>query len=225
VVDAAIEVRPGVVSSEPEPDKIYDISNIDFDRLRKEFERSPAKRTTVQNLREVVEKRLKLLLSRNPLRTDFQQHYEQIISEYNKEKNRATIEQTFEELFKLDQELGEEERRAVREGLDEESLAIFDLLRRPDLSAKEIKRIKKVSVELLRKLKDKIKEIDHWRDRETTRDAVKVEIYNFLYSDATGLPEDLYTEDDVEGKTDEVFHHVYRAYPTIPSPVYDGVAA
>jgi type I restriction enzyme, R subunit len=88
------------------------------------------------------------------------------------------------------------------------------------LTAKDVKRIKKVAVELLAVLKERIKEIDHWRDRETTRDNVRVEIHNFLYSDATGLPEDFYTEDDVEAKTDEVFQHVFRAYPSVPSPLY-----
>jgi len=124
-------------------------------------------------------------------------------------------------VFQGVQSLDEEARRAVREGLDEESLAIFDLLRRPELTAKEIKRIKKVAVELLAVLKERIQEIDHWRDSETTRDTVRVEIHNFLYRDATGLPEDFYTENDVEAKTDEVFQHVFRAYPTIPSPFYE----
>jgi len=71
-------------------------------------------------------------------------------------------------VFQGVQSLDEEARRAVREGLDEESLAIFDLLRRPELTAKEIKRIKKVAVELLAVLKERIQEIDHWRDSETT---------------------------------------------------------
>lgn len=52
----------------------------------------------------------------------------------NREKDRVTIEKTFEALFKLVQELDEEESRALREGLDEESLAIFDLLRKPGLN-------------------------------------------------------------------------------------------
>jgi type I restriction enzyme R subunit len=103
-----------------------------------------------------------------------QLHYEKIVAEYNRDKDRVTIEQTFEALFRLEQGLEDEERRAVREGLDEESLAIFDLLRKPELTAKEIKRIKLVAVELLRSLKGKIREIDHWRDRETTRDALRV---------------------------------------------------
>jgi type I restriction enzyme R subunit len=217
VVNEAIAVFP---SEKDYPSSMYDISKIDFDRLRKEFEHSPRKNTTVQNLRQAVELRLQRLLMQNPLRTDFQQHYESIVSEYNREKDRVTIEKTFEALFKLVQELDEEESRAVREGLDEESLAIFDLLGKTELNTTEIKRIKSVAVELLEKLKaDKLR-MDHWRDKETTRDAVKTTIRDFLYSDDTGLPVDTFTEDDVEAKTEDVYRHIYWAYPTLPSPYY-----
>ena len=164
VVDEAIEVRANWQGEELAP---YDISKIDFDRLRQEFEHSPRKNTTVQNLREAVEQRLQKLLLQNPLRTDFQQHYEQIVADYNREKDRVTIEGTFEALFTLVQDLDEEEHRAVREGLDEESLAIFDLLKKPELKPADIKRIKSVAVELLERLKSRIREIDHWRDRES----------------------------------------------------------
>ena len=217
VVDEAIEVRP---IWQVEETAIYDISKIDFDRLRKEFERSPKKNTTVQNLRQVVEQRLQRLLLQNPLRTDYQQHYEQIVSEYNREKDRATIEQTFEALFRFDQQLDEEEHRAVREGLDEESLAIFDLLRKPDLKASEIKRIKAVAVQLLERLKAEKLQVDHWRDKESTRDAVRVAIRDFLWDEKTGLPVDAFAEDDVKIRAEEVFRHIYRAYPTVPSPYF-----
>jgi type I restriction enzyme R subunit len=122
---------------------MWDISKIDFNRLKQEFSRYPKKNTTVQNLSQAVERRLQKLLARNPLRTDFQKHYEDIIADYNREKDRATIEETFEALLRFVQELDEEESRAVQEGLDEESLAIFDLLKKPNLNASEIKRIKK----------------------------------------------------------------------------------
>ena len=217
VVDKAIEVRVDWQGEESAP---YDISKIDFDRLRKEFERSRAKNTTAQNLRDAVEKRLQKLLLQNPLRTDFQQHYEQIVAEYNREKDRATIEKTFEDLFRLEQALNEEERRAVREGLDEESLAIFDLLKKPDLNASDIKRIKKVSVDLLERLKAEKLRNDHWRDKEATRDAVRLAIRDFLWDDATGLPVDAFADEDVESKADDLFRHIYRAYPTVPSPYY-----
>ena len=217
VVDAAIEVHTDWQSEEP---AVYDISRIDFDRLRKEFERSTRKHTTVQNLRQAVEQRLLRLLQQNPLRTDFQQHYEQIVLEYNREKDRVTIEQTFEALFRFEQSLDEEERRAIREGLEEESLAIFDLLRKPDLDASGIKRIKAVAVELLEKLKVEKLRVDHWRDKEATRDAVRVTIRDFLWDDNTGLPVNAFAEEDMEMKIEEVFRHIYRAYPTVPSPYY-----
>ena len=222
VVDEAIDVRAGSVGRERPP---YDISRIDFDRLKREFERSPAKRTTVQVLKEAVEQRLQHLLARNPLRTDFQQHYEEIVAEYNREKDRVTIERTFEALLKFVQDLDQEESRAVREGLDEEALAIFDLLRKPDLSAPEIKRIKTVAVELLQTLKTEKLRVDQWRDKEATRDAVHVTIRDFLWSDETGLPDGAYSEDDVTVRSDAVFEHVFRAYPTVPSPYYGDAAA
>ena len=217
VVDEAIEVQPDWQGEEAAP---YDISKIDFDRLRREFDRSPRKNTTVQNLRQAVEQRLQRLLLQNPLRTDFQQHYEQIVGEYNREKDRVTIEKTFEALFKLVQELDVEESRALREGLDEESLAIFDLLRKPGLNSSDVKRIKKVAAELLARLKAEKLRIDHWRDKEATRDAVRVTIHDYLWTDKTGLPVDVYTEDDVNERAEDVFRHVYRAYPTLPSPFY-----
>ena len=217
VVDEAIEVQPNWQAEDAAP---YDISQIDFDRLRDEFERSPKKNSTVQNLRQAVELRLQRLMQQNPLRTDFQQHYEQVVSEYNREKDRVTIEKTFEALFKLVQELDDEEHRAVREGLDEESLAIFDLLKKPDLKSAEIKLIKKVATELLARLKAEKLRIDQWRDKEATRDAVRVTIHDYLWSDDTGLPVDTYSEDDVNERAEEIFRHVYRAYPTLPSPYY-----
>ncbi|MHB8763466.1 MAG: type I restriction enzyme endonuclease domain-containing protein, partial [Deferrisomatales bacterium] len=221
VVDQAIETQPGRAAEDEIP---WDISKIDFDRLRKEFERSPAKRTTVQNLREAVEVRLRRLLAQNPLRTDFQEHYEQIVKDYNQEKDRKTIEATFEALLKLVKGLDEEASRAVREGLDEESLAIFDLLKKPDLGAADLRRIKQVAVELLATLKAERLRIEHWRDRENTRDAVQTAILNFLYSDQTGLPVDSYDEEEVALKTSAVFRHVFRVYPTLPSPFYSQAA-
>jgi len=168
---------------------------------------------------------LQRLLEQNPLRANFQRHYEEILSEYNREKDRVTIEKTFEALLKFAEDLDEEDRRAIREGLDEESLAIFDLLKKPDLTAADIKRIKAVAVELLERLKAEKLRVDHWRDKESTRDAVRIAIRDFLWSDETGLPVDAYDENEVDIKAEEVFVHVFRAYPTVPSPYYAAAAA
>jgi type I restriction enzyme R subunit len=217
VVDKAIEVKPDTVSDEQQP---YDISKIDFERLRQEFERSRRKNTTVQNLKLVIECRLNRLLEQNPLRTDFQRHYEKIVADYNREKDQVTIETTFEALLRFNNELDDEERRAMREGLDEETLAIFDLLKKQDLSPSDIKRLKDVAGGLLERLKAEKLRVDHWRDKESTRDAVRIAIRDFLWSDETGLPINVYSDDEVEVKTEDVFRHIFRAYPTLPSPFY-----
>ncbi len=118
VIEPAIVIRNEL----PVDGRIYDISKIDFDRLRREFEKRPKKQTDVQNLKDAIEKRLALLLAQNPLRTNFQQRYEEIVSAYNGEKDRVTIEATFEALLRLVAELDLEATRAIREGLDENRL-------------------------------------------------------------------------------------------------------
>lgn len=217
VVDESIEIQQDTQGGHAEA---YDLSKIDFDRLRKEFESSSAKRTTVQNLKRAVEQRLLRLLEQNATRTDFQRHYEGIVAEYNREKDRVSIEKTFEALLHFVNALGAEETRAVREALDEESLAVFDLLKKPDLSASDNKRIKAIASELLRRLKAEKLRIDHWQDKEATRDAVRLSIRDFLWSEDTGLPIDSYSEEDVKERAEEIFRHVYRVYPTIPSPYF-----
>jgi type I restriction enzyme R subunit len=217
IVNESITVQANRVG---EPSQIYDISQIDFDRLRAEFKRSHTKNTTVQNLKQSIENRLNRLLTQNPMRTDLQKHYEEIVAEYNSEKDRVAIEVTFAALLDFTQTLNAEQTRAMREGLDEESLAIYDLLLKPDLSPNEIKRIKQISVELLATLKAQDLQVDRWCDKESTRDRVKNKIHDFLYSDDSGLPVDSYEPNDVEEKANAVYHHVRRAYPKLPSPIY-----
>ena len=108
----------------------------------------------------------------------------------------------------------------MREGLDEESLALFDLLSKPDLAKKDIARIKKVAEQLLETLKAERLRVSNWRQKESTRDAVKQQIFDFLYDEGTGLPVDDYEEEEISALTEKVFLHVYRAYPKLPSPIY-----
>jgi len=219
VVDASIDVTTGTVDE----GKVYDISKIDFDRLRQEFTRVNHKKTTVVNLRDAIAARLSKLMAQNPARTNFQKRFEEIVDEYNKEKDRVTIEQTFEALLKFMEELGEEDTRAVRENLTPETLVLFDMLCKPDLSRKEIENIKKVASSLLETLKAEKLNIENWREKEATRDAVRQSIYDYLYDDKTGLPADSYEVDEIAVLTENLFNHVYRAYPKLPSPLYEGV--
>jgi len=207
VVDQAIVPRAdgGTASG-----KTFDISAIDFERLRAEFEHRPTKRTDTLNLMDALEKRLARMLAENPTRTNFQSHYEEIVAAYNGEKDRVTIEATFEALLKFTAALDDEAERALREGLDPATLTLFDLLKKPDLKKADIDRLKKVAGSLLATLQQRKSEIDDWRAKEATRDVMRQTIYDFLFSDETGLPGS-YSSEEIAQKTQVVFGHVYSA--------------
>lgn len=217
IVDEA--VRPAGIQEEDA--KLYDISKIDFDLLRKEFKKVNHKNTLVQGLKEAVEKRLAYMLQRNPLRINFCEKYQKIIDEYNKEKDRVTIEATFEAIMKFCADLDDEDKRSVREGLDEEQLALFDLLvSGKELTQKQRTQIKEVGAELLQRLKEEKLRVDNWRDKETAKAAVRAYIYDFLYDERTGLPTDSFTEEDVVAKSWLIYEHIYQQYPNVANSVY-----
>ncbi|MDQ0257093.1 type I restriction enzyme R subunit [Evansella vedderi] len=218
IVDKSITISSHQIK---EDSRLYDISNIDFDRLKEEFKKSPIKNTTVHNLNEVVEKRLSQMIKKNPLRIDYYQKYQEIINDYNKEKDRATIEETFEQILRFVKDLNEEEKRGVKEGLDEEKLALYDLLiSEKKLTNKEREKIKEVGKELLEVLKAEKLNMSNWREKESTKADVKTFIYNYLYDENTGLPIEQYTPEDVEYKANVVFEHIFNQYSSSSDHVY-----
>jgi type I restriction enzyme R subunit len=97
---------------------------------------------------------------------------------------------------------------------------VFDILTRPgpELDPKEVEAIKKVCKDLLAKLKTELLVLA-WRNKRTTRAAVRVEIEKML--DA-GLPEK-YTADLFESKCGALFQHVLEKYPEDGRSVYADV--
>jgi type I restriction enzyme R subunit len=70
------------------------------------------------------------MLKENPLRLEFYERYKEIIAEYNQGKTLENTVKAFENLNEFVKDLTLEEQRAVRENLkDQETLAIYDLLR------------------------------------------------------------------------------------------------
>ncbi len=80
--------------------------------------------------------------------------------------------------------------------------------------------IKKVATSLLATLKAERLKVSNWQQKESARDAVKQQIYDFLYDEKTGLPVDDYEEEEISVITERVFLHIFRAYPKLPSPIY-----
>ena len=191
--------------------KRFDISNIDFDRLRKEFERVKNKNLLINDLQQMVEERLARMMKANPLRINFYERYQDIIDEYNKDNEKAEIAIVFENLMILVNELDEEQKRYAREGFDnDEELAIYDLLvSGHTLTKEEAKRVKKLAQTILTKIKARIHELDHWRDKEETQSIISVMIRDLLWAE---LPES-YDDISIANYRQKIYEHVYNVYP------------
>ena len=191
--------------------KKFDISKIDFDRLRKEFEKAPRKNLLMMDLQQLIEQRLAQMLKENPLRIDYYERYQEIVNEYNQDNKKDTIAVTFENLMKLVSELDDEQKRYIAEGFDsDEELTIFDLLSRDsELSKEEIKQVKKLAQTMLVKIKARIHELDHWRDKEETQSIISVLIRDLLWAD---LP-DSYDDKAVANYRQRIFEYIYQTYP------------
>ncbi len=190
----------------------FDISGINFDLLRREFARSREKNLIMKDIQELLQERIAQMLALNPLRINFYEKYQEIIQEYNDEQNRITIERTFEELMKLSEELTEEERRYVREGFEnDEQLSLFDVLMKDDLTKEEIRKLKKVSVELLEKIKHLLATMDHPFDKPETRSIIDNTIRDILW---TELP-DSYSDDSISYYRDAVYRYVSQRYGSV----------
>ena len=186
----------------------FDLSRIDMERLRDEFAKKVRhKATALQDIREIVEQKLAEMLARNPLRMDYQQKYEEIVANYNREKDRVTVEETFRRLTELMGELDAEQKRAVREGLDEEELALFDLLKKDDLAKAERERVKQASRNLLASIKMRLSELDRFWEKEQTKADVEVFILDELYA---SLPTPPFSAEEKKAVAAEVYAHVWQ---------------
>lgn len=195
-----------------EQSRRFDISAIDFDILRKEFSKVKKKNLVLNDLEEVIQHKLDSMLFTNPDRINYYERYQQIIDDYNSEKDRATIEKTFMELMDLANKMSQEEQRYVREGFtSDEELSLYDMLFRDDLSKTDIKKLKEVAASLLQKIKMKIAEFDHWTDKQETKAAIDNLIRDTLWAE---LPE-CYDEVSISMYRQQIYEYVYTRYRTI----------
>ena len=186
----------------------FDLSRIDMKKLRAEFATKVRhKATALQDICEIVEQKLFEMLARNPSRMDYQQKYEEIVADYNREKDRVTIEETFRRLMELMEELDAEQKRAVEEGLDEDELALFDLLKKDHLARTERERVKQESRKLLASIKARLSKIDRFWEKEQTKAEVEVFILNEVYGN---LPTPPFTAEEKQAVAADVYAHIWQ---------------
>lgn len=190
----------------------FDISTIDFDLLRREFARIKKKNLIMRDLEELIQQKLDRMLFTNPERINYYERYQQIINNYNREQERATIEKTFVDLMNLANQMNQEEQRYIREGFsNDEELSFYDMLFRDDLSKNDIKKLKEVAVMLLQRIKGKISELDHWTDKQETKAAVDNLIRDTLWAE---LPE-CYDEISISTYRQRIYEYVYTRYKEV----------
>ena len=208
VNDSVTTVKPAILS---EGDGVYvDLSKLDFDKLKAAFAKSPRKNTLLYDLQQAIDDKLEQMMKENPLRTAFYERYQEIIREYNKGKSQEDTKKAFDALADFIADLSFEDARAFRENLDQETLAIFDLLREGKaLSEKETDEVKTVATNVLSKLKAEKLQIERWRESRQITSQVKTLIYDSLQ----WLPQETYTDPEVHEKSIGVYQYVYSNYP------------
>ncbi|MDD9962052.1 MAG: type I restriction endonuclease subunit R [Gammaproteobacteria bacterium] len=206
IVNEAIRTQnPGSDQSEG---LTLDLSQIDIEKLQEEFAKKVShKATAIRDLREIIEEKLAEMLALNPSRMDYQQKYEEIVADYNREKDRVTIEETFRRLTELVAELDAEQRRAVEEGLSEEELAVFDLLKKDGLGKAERERVKQASRDLLATVEERLQQFDRFWEKEQTKADVKVFILDQVH---VSLPTPPFTDEEKAKLAARVYDHVWQ---------------
>ncbi len=206
------EQDDGGLEEESVPYRV-DLAQINFEALKAHFDKG-RKRTVLEKFKTAIANRLHCMVERNKTRLDFMERFQAMIDAYN--EGSKNIDEFFRELQAFVKELSDEDRRHIREGLDEEELTVFDILTKPEMALTETERsaVKAVARELLQRLKQEKLVLD-WRRKQRTRADVKLTIETVL----DRLPR-TYAPTVWQAKCDAVYQHVFDAYQDADHSIY-----
>jgi type I restriction enzyme R subunit len=213
VLDEAISVETAGDPGEPYGD-VYDLSQIDFEKLEEDFEEKEQPHSTAERLRNLMKRKIQTMTRKNRTRDHLLEKYQRIVEAYN--AGSVEVARHIRELMELMKELREEEKRHVREGLTEEELAIFDILADSDLelNEKQLEALKGLAKELVGKVRDHL--VIEWKGDQQKRGAVKTTIKRNL---GRLLPRE-YDRDLCQDKLNEVYAHFHDNYIDAQHNVY-----
>ncbi|WP_182170768.1 type I restriction endonuclease subunit R [Flaviflexus equikiangi] len=196
-------IRAATEGSKPDP--LIDLSQIDFEGLAAKF--AGRKRAETDRLAQLLRQQAIASATRNPTRYELVERIEKLIDAYN--AGSLNIDEYLRRLIELSKNLSAEEERAVREGLSEEELAVFDLLTQPDpvLTDEERETVKASAKMLLQRLHEKL--VQDWRRKIDVMNDVDSTIRQVLDQE---LPVDPYTPELFTSKVEQVFEHVLTTY-------------
>jgi type I restriction enzyme R subunit len=175
LLDESLVVDGGAKLKEGKPEfritqsgKTWDLSTIDFEKLKEDFEESKYKNIEISDLRAFIGHKLDHMLHQNATRTDFATRLQGIIDEYNAGSSAA--DNYFAELVKFTKDLKEESERHIREGLTEDELELFDLLKKDKMTKEETQKVRLAAKSLLHRLREESPNVlvtDWFRDSQS----------------------------------------------------------
>lgn len=150
--------------------KVIDLSKINLDDLKKELEITTYRAIEIDNLKEYIERALKQMINMNVTRQKFSERYKNIVDRYN--AGNSQNEDYYNQLIDLINLLKNEQNRANLEGLNDEELELYDLLRKDKkLTKEEEQKVKLAAKNLFEKLtkeKEDLLVVDWYKDLNTT---------------------------------------------------------
>ena len=213
LLDRSVGAKEYIIRSTGGADPLIDLNQLDFEQLALNF--AANKRTSALAIERNIKKRLVEAVRKNPTRMDLAERFRRLIEDYN--AGTHNLEEFLRRLKAINDELTNEEQRAVREDATEAELAIFDLLSKPEpeLTEAEAKKVKGAAKKLLDHVEEKL--VLDWKRRQQTRSAVRVTVGTVLDDE---LP-DVYGPELFDQKVDAIFDHIYASYFDNGGSVYD----
>ena len=150
--------------------KTWDLSKINFDKLREEFKQATYKNIEIADLRAFLQHKLELMLEQNATRTNFAQRLQEIIDAYN--SGGSSTENSYEELMRFTEDLRAEDERHIRDGLSEDELELFDLLKKDKMTQEETQKVRLAAKSLLHRLLEEQPRVlvqDWYKDTQTKK--------------------------------------------------------
>ena len=213
LLDRSVGAKEYIIRSAGGFHPLIDLNQLDFEQLALRF--AANKRTAANAIQTDLKKRLDEAVRKNPTRLDLAERFRQLIEDYN--AGTHNLEEFLRRLKAINDELTNEEQRAVRQDATEAELAVFDLLTKPEpeLTDTEAKKVKGAAKKLLEHVEEKL--VLDWKRRQQTRSAVRVAVGTVLDDE---LP-DVYGPQLFDQKVDAIFDHIYASYFDNGQSVYD----
>ncbi len=160
-----------------------DLGGLNYEALLLMFNKSMYKNLVFTKVGKTIEKRIEELLQRNPFQGDYLKKYNEIIERYNKSKDEKTIKKAFEEIIKINEQITEDEKRAIAEGLTGVQFVVYEKIcskisTKKRLTKKEYNNIKQIVIELLEGVLNEKLKIDSFYKKADVLAKIRLEIAN-----------------------------------------------